>query len=386
MTLTTLVLSCSGPRGEHQLADLLWRAPSTQYERETRPAVAAAIRRGEDPWLVPPEVVDLQYQLLAVTDVNEVAREVTLTGFLRLRWFDERLVFNDTSQGGCFDSSVSKQGAASFDGSIYDELWHPQVFIRNLASSFTEPQKEENGGVWLNPDGRVQYTRRQKVTIDCDMKFEWMPYDEHACALVFGTFREAAHEVVLRKLNGTGIRANTASIDGASVSDWHILIQDESSEYHTKLTGSLGTESSVRLQLVLQRKPSNMINQFVIPMVMMVIVTWATFFISRMAAPARVTLCMVSLLTVVQLLRQAQSLMHADACYTTFLESLMMTSCIFCCVALFEYVPPCSNSATVWVTMAHHASSQLYILSASRSLICALTAANACSASQVCLR
>ena len=55
----------------------------------------------------------------------------------------------------------------------------------------------QHSNFWVNYDGRVWWTRTARLTLRCDMCFEFMPYDTQQCFMVFTSFTEGADEVSL---------------------------------------------------------------------------------------------------------------------------------------------------------------------------------------------
>ena len=82
------------PQTSSQLAAALW-GPTSGYDKDTRPAVGMAVRRG-DYTPQPPETIFVQLQPFAITKVDPVAGEFTAEFWERTIWWDHRLQYNTT--------------------------------------------------------------------------------------------------------------------------------------------------------------------------------------------------------------------------------------------------------------------------------------------------
>ena len=137
------------------------------------------------------------------------------------------------------------------------------------------------------------------------MSFSSVPFDSHNCLVVFGTFEQAAHEVELRFIEDpeTGeeepVRYNPGAVAESSTSGWEVTgVGGEG--FDQSRTGSKATESSVKMRITLKRVHNHLVRDAVVPVMLMVSATWVSFFIDRNTAAPRITLCVVSLLAILQ--------------------------------------------------------------------------------------
>lgn len=70
--------------------------------------------------------------------------------FLRARWLDERLKFEDTL-------NLTR---LELDKSIFDDVWAPDIYILNEKSSDFHEVTVPNKLIHVYPDGAVQYSAR----------------------------------------------------------------------------------------------------------------------------------------------------------------------------------------------------------------------------------
>ena len=103
-------LSCEGPRTEDDLLNELFgpsRPFDERYQINTRPRVAEAAvnRSGDAPYKAPAEIVESRLDFYQLIHIDQASGLFEIEASLVLWWNDSRLVFNDTTSGGCFSPS-----------------------------------------------------------------------------------------------------------------------------------------------------------------------------------------------------------------------------------------------------------------------------------------
>jgi hypothetical protein len=194
-----------------ELANALW-GPRSGYDKDTRPTVAMAARVGNYSEQ-PPDVVFVQLQLFAVTEV--LAKEGSFIADLweRTIWWDPRLRYNTTCfkprwQSGAYERYGYHE---SFAYEHFDRLWTPGTFVSNLR----EKEIVLQSMFWVEASGRVWHTRKVRWKLGCDFNFRWMPYDTQPCAVEIKSFRYPTFEVSLsfwgNQWNAEGVASNLAA-------------------------------------------------------------------------------------------------------------------------------------------------------------------------------
>lgn len=285
--------ACSGPRTAGELIDHLLEG----YDKYTRPGVAKGLKEG---WLsgalletAPPDEAQVQIHVLALNGIDQKRNEYTLTAWYRRKWKDSRLAYKTISEGGCFPDDAS----IGFPESIVkSHIWNPDFYIENMSDS----PKQTGSAIWISPDGEVLWSSQLEVTLACQMEFAAFPFDTQDCFFKVGTYLENSQNVVLEFFDDREPVTLAKATDPGIVShggnlEWEII--ETSSEESPPNLGSLTVYSSVIFRLALRRNSAYYTAFVMIPSVMFVIIGWASFFISRSAAPARVAMSMICFLT-----------------------------------------------------------------------------------------
>lgn len=377
----TSYASCTGPRTSGELKEMLWGSGSAGYDPYTRPGVAKAAAEASDKVdstptiaptvsetfssapttaangnattgngndngnatyfeLPPPDIVRVQWHVLSLTSLNQKQNEFQLNVWFRRRWNDYRLQYASASHGGCFDDA-DRQG---FDTSILDnrEIWSPDLFVENQAAGTTTTVADS---VWIYPSGDVVHVTAMVISLACAMDFDNFPNDVQRCGIRVGTWLEDARAVQLdfwQNLSPVTLASNVTSTSGqlpqGGTNEWKIIdarpIYQEAAD---KGHGATQAESYADVQLVLERVADYYLDFVIAPAVMFVIIGWCSFFVSRQAAPARVTMTIVCFLANSNFLASQLNQLPRLGNDVWLLRFLSMSS-MFSFYAVLEYV------------------------------------------------
>lgn len=285
--------SCTGPRTAGELHDYLLE----NYDRLTRPGVAKALETGYLSGALletsPPDVARAQLHVLALNFVDQKRNEYQISGWLRYSWKDYRLAYKTFSEGGCFPDNAR----IGFPEKTTEKIWSPDFYIENAA----DIPRQLGGAIWIRPNGEVIYSTQLEMTLACKMKFEAFPFDTQQCFIKVGTYLEDSTSVVLQFFEDRDPVTLATQTDPGTVAhggstEW--TITDSSARIEGASAGSLtDAETSVVLQFSFKRNSQYYTAFVMTPSMMFVIIGWASFFISRSAAPARVAMSMICFLT-----------------------------------------------------------------------------------------
>ena len=289
LTPSTSASECSGsPQSPSEIRELLF-GPDSSYRPEDRPGIWRARQNSSATrHTPPPEDVWVQVQFTSLDEVDTRRGQYEVEVWIRVIWFDPRLVHNET----CFHGSDTDH---AFKGAHLPELWSPAIGVEELVDL-----ELQHSNFWVNYDGRVWWTRTARLTLRCDMCFEFMPYDTQQCFMVFTSFKEGADEVSLHfgRPPGAGNAAPVlcdASAPPISTSEWSVVSVD-AEMLEDDLRSALAQER-LGVEIHLKRDP-RFYESIVMPVAhLLVVVAWSSFFIARSAAPARVSMTVISFLS-----------------------------------------------------------------------------------------
>lgn len=346
---------CNGPRNVGELTEALWGEQS-QYSKMKyiRPNVSkldtnkttnsfnaeadnrmrsntSSLDANEtiaiNPLHAEPDIVTFKMTVLSVKDINQQREEVETMILLRQQWNDHRLQFKTESQGGCFLDGKS----VGFDVDDAQNIWTPHVVLTNLA---TYPTKMASS-FWIYPNGMVVFTEYLVLKTMCKLDLSSFPLDKQSCSIVVGSWRDGEHEVKLGLSNQPITIAVINKDTGISNSlEWNI------EKAHARIIddNNAKTPQLVTFTMDLNRE-SSYYSQFVIfPVVIMIVLSWASFFIGRDDAPARVAMSIICFLAITNFTSSQFNVLPRLGGNKVWLLNFLLVSMGFSCYAVLESV------------------------------------------------
>ena len=286
-------LSLPCPKGPQEL-HALWSSPSL-YDKFTRPPhgprdASVKVTAGYSP----PTSVNVTLVPLKLGEFNTITQMMTIDVEMTMSWFDSRTAFNASCASELappYAFGTQLQGSwmpAIFDSPHDAGLWFPRFAIDNLFPGSRPGFYPRGHMLQIASTGFVWYSFRASVDVKCPMHFARMPLDEQTCSL-----RMMALEGVDR-VNISTDRVNISfkeKLDEMSSAEWECQsLTQEAGVYHDS-SGRFQNKSFTDLKIVLKRENRYWVQTVIVPTILLLAISWASFFISRAAVPARVAMC-----------------------------------------------------------------------------------------------
>ncbi|KAF0306033.1 Glycine receptor subunit alpha-3 [Amphibalanus amphitrite] len=292
--------------------------------------------------------------------------------YLRQQWLDERLsVPGDPNQM----LIVSRKN-------VIDQLWTPDLYFLNLKDAKYHDVTMPNVLMRVYQDGRVFYSIRLKLSLSCQMDLQRYPLDSQRCDIKLATSDGVSHCRAARQAVGgsaDSVQSRPIATDGwqprglspentialipltAAEDGWFEcrraasgnngcegICYDELEIPQFTLTGvrdmknitlkyHTGDFSALSASFVLDRQNGYHILQTYIPTMLMVCMSWVSFWLEQTATPARVTLGVTTLLTLTSLAAGVRSELPPVS-YLKAIDIWIGTCMIFVFGALLEFV------------------------------------------------
>ncbi|XP_071152502.1 acetylcholine receptor subunit delta-like [Mytilus edulis] len=201
-----------------------------------------------------PKEIDISFNLYGITDINEIEQKLTTTGWLDITWQDDLLTWTPASYNG-LDKLYLPQ----------DNVWKPDVSLQNGFSEL-----EELGSkfiqVYVDSSGYILWRPFQVFETKCDLDSKYFPFDEHKCHIIFVSWSHSSEDIVLTQTSN-GIELS----DGLeSHGEWEITSSSATSESESLV-------SSIKFTIVIKRKPSYMIMNIILPIILLALLDIFTF-------------------------------------------------------------------------------------------------------------
>uniref|UniRef100_S4RKZ2 Glycine receptor, alpha 4a n=1 Tax=Petromyzon marinus TaxID=7757 RepID=S4RKZ2_PETMA len=242
------------------------------YERRLRPNINGV-----------PVVVTCSMIIKRFGPVQETSMDYQTSIILQMRWNDPRLqnIFTPTSKN-------------SYDlGNNYiDSIWKPCLFFENekMASAHAIIAVPAFGIIYKNT--KEHDTFKLTMSLECTMTLNDYPMDSQKCHMNLESYGYTTNDVILQWNDTNPIVFNTSHIVTT------FTVYEDGKLGNCTQTYGTGTFSCISLEITLSRDIGYNLIQIYIPSMLLVIISWFSFWIDMSAAPARAGLGITTILTI----------------------------------------------------------------------------------------
>ncbi|MBC2603728.1 hypothetical protein H5P30_18265 [Puniceicoccus vermicola] len=276
-----------------------------------------------------PTEVKVGVFLADIIDVDELNETFEVELILTAEWEDPRLAFDPAEEG---TAEKLFQGAFQFN-EIYAAWWPQLLFVNQIGSGDTNAVK-----ISIFPDGRVRYLDQRSVLLETPMALRAFPFDHQSLVAKIVSFGDYSNQVKLT----VDERVSGASEEYAEVNDkvniaqWELKsVELEEGEADFRYYGGRENFSELTLTIGLKRKSGNLIWKVILPLVILVLLMWAVFWMDEDNLSDRLNVSFIGILTIVayQFLIDG-SMPRID--YFTFTDAVLLYSFLVMCLTIFE--------------------------------------------------
>ncbi|XP_011702172.1 PREDICTED: gamma-aminobutyric acid receptor alpha-like isoform X2 [Wasmannia auropunctata] len=239
--------------------------------------------------------------------------------YFRQSWVDRRLAF----QGGKETLALSI--------SMLAKIWKPDTYFYNGKHSYLHTITSPNKFVRLYQNGRVLYSSRLTIKAGCPMNLEDFPMDTQKCPLQFGSFGYTTRDVIYKWNSARQV----AIAEDMKLSQFDLVANPTAN--HSTASGFSHAEYSILLVYFhLQRHMGNFLIQVYGPCVLLVVLSWVSFWLNREATADRVSLGITTVLTMTFLGLEARTDLPKVP-YPTALDFFVFLSFAFIFATIIQF-------------------------------------------------
>nr|XP_014427990.1 gamma-aminobutyric acid receptor subunit pi-like isoform X2 [Pelodiscus sinensis] len=280
----------------------LTKMSAAEGKGEILPPTIQKIMKGYNKYLRPffdngPVSVGMSMDIASIDTISEINMDYTATIFLRQRWTDERL---------CFEGNKS----LSLDGRLVEMLWVPDTFIVDSKKSFLHDITVENRLIRIYPNGTVLYAIRITATVACSMDLTKYPMDKQTCTLQLESWGYNINDVQFHWTRGND---SVRGLDSLRLAQYTV------EDHFTSVSEAVyETETYV-------------------PSILLVVLSWVSFWISQSSVPARICIGVTTVLTMTTLMMGARTSLPNANCFIKAIDVYLGICFSFIFGALVEY-------------------------------------------------
>ncbi|KPP65409.1 glycine receptor subunit alpha-3-like [Scleropages formosus] len=244
----------------------------------------------------PPVNVSCNIFINSFGSIAETTMDYRVNIFLRQQWKDPRLAYSEYP-----DDSLD------LDPSMLDSIWKPDLFFANEKGAHFHDVTTDNKLLRIFKNGNVLYSIRLTLTLSCPMDLKNFPMDVQTCIMQLESYTMkmltnppdvalAAVGYTMNDLIFEWQKNGPVQVAEGLTLPQFILKDDNDLRYCTKHYNT-GKFTCIEVRFHLERQMGYYLIQMYIPSLLIVILSWVSFWINMDAAPARVALGITTVLT-----------------------------------------------------------------------------------------
>eukprot|EP00929_Paragymnodinium_shiwhaense_P050307 TRINITY_DN25330_c0_g1_i1.p1 TRINITY_DN25330_c0_g1~~TRINITY_DN25330_c0_g1_i1.p1 ORF type:complete len:586 (+),score=82.07 TRINITY_DN25330_c0_g1_i1:70-1827(+) len=297
-----------------RLEDVMGKLSELRYDKDARPGLGG-----------PPVDVMMQIYLSSIVTINQQLQSITIDGYFRLYWVDPRLA--NVSMGG----DDCPMDGVSLPQHYWNYIWRPDIYFDNSV-------KESYGAglLEIHPNGTVWQSQKINHEFACTLRFDRLPFDSQTCYFKLASYSKGQNEINSIPHPNGGLQ-KPDEYNGTT--DWRVGENALASWQKIVTFGNDETAkgwSYVWLSLTVSRREAPHLRSTVATIILFILVSWSGMFISRKAAPARVTMAVIPLLIMLNLQNSVQAALPTLDSWT-WLTGFCSMSMVFCTIVIFEF-------------------------------------------------
>ena len=263
----------------------------------------------------PIEVV-IGLHVVNLAAIDEVSEQFQLDAYMFARWVDKRLAY--TAEGPQDQVRNYARG----------QVWTPQLEMINAAA----PRTRDEVSIIVSPDGTVRYAERILVRLSSRFELRRFPFDSQRLVVIIHPFLTYGPSIQF-ELSSTSTWTASEFKDFSSLAQWHLT--GVHSQVGVAPTYSGLTMPEARFEIDVERRSSFFVWKVFLPLLLMVFLSWAVFWIEASDLSNQITVAVTTILTVIAFAFAISATMPRLP-YLTYIDAFFLECYIFVFLAVVE--------------------------------------------------
>ncbi|XP_017116162.1 gamma-aminobutyric acid receptor alpha-like [Drosophila elegans] len=265
-----------------------------------------------------PTVVQTNILIRSMGPVSELDMDYSMDCYFRQYWRDKRLSF----KGPIKSLSLSIK--------MLDKIWRPDTYFYNGKHSQIHMITVPNKLLRLDQNGGILYSMRLTIKATCPMELQNFPMDRQSCPLVIGSYGYINQQLIYEWKNQDDA---VSFVPGMTLNQFDLISMMHRNSTTVRREGDF---SVLHVAFNLKRHTGYFLIQVYVPCILIVVLSWVSFWIHREATSDRVSLCVTSVLTLSTISLDSRTDLPKVK-YATALDWFLLMSFLYCIATLLEF-------------------------------------------------
>ncbi len=264
-----------------------------------------------------PTRVSIGIWMVDITSIDSAQQSFTAEMALVLRWKDPRLAHTGN-------------GVVRYP---LEQVWHPRIAVVNETNSVSRKFPDL---VEVEPDGRVTYRQRYAGAFSQPLRLRSFPFDRQTFRLQFVAVRYRANEVQFvpdQDWIDNGLKQAGGIATSITLPDWTIESWNTKSLSYALAPGF--EYSGYAFEFTASRNAQHYVWKVILPLVLIVMMSWAVFWIDPVTSNSQISIAVTSMLTLIAY-RFAIDNQLPRLPYTTNLDAFILMSTVLVFFSFIE--------------------------------------------------
>ncbi|XP_065350484.1 gamma-aminobutyric acid receptor subunit alpha-6-like [Cloeon dipterum] len=264
-----------------------------------------------------PMIVKTNILIRSMGPVSELDMEYSMDCYFRQYWTDPRLSF----QGPISSLSLNFK--------MLERIWRPDTYFYNGKNSYVHTITVPNKLLRLSQNGDILYSMRLTVKAKCPMELRNFPMDRQSCPLILGSYAYTSKQLRYQWESGASVNFEP----GMTLSQFDLMGSPQRNSTYRRREGEF---SVLQVNFNLQRHTGYFLIQVYVPCILIVVLSWVSFWIHREATSDRVGLGITTVLTLSTISLDSRKDLPKVK-YATALDWFLLMSFFYCIATLLEF-------------------------------------------------
>uniref|UniRef100_A0A182QI39 Neurotransmitter-gated ion-channel ligand-binding domain-containing protein n=1 Tax=Anopheles farauti TaxID=69004 RepID=A0A182QI39_9DIPT len=264
-----------------------------------------------------PTLVQTNILIRSMGPVSELDMDYSMDCYFRQYWRDRRLSFHGPIK------------SLSLSIKMLERIWRPDTYFYNGKHSHVHTITVPNKLLRLSQDGEILYSMRLTIKASCLMELRSFPMDRQSCPLVLGSYAYSRQQLLYQWKDEDSV----SFVPGMTLSQFDLISFGQKNYTFIRREGEF---SVLHVSFNLQRHTGYFLIQVYVPCILIVVLSWVSFWIHREATSDRVGLGITTVLTLSTISLDSRTDLPKVR-YATALDWFLLMSFFYCIATLLEF-------------------------------------------------